>query len=287
MVGQRVVVRRILPGRTGPTGGPAMTDLLGECLEWNATDCLIAPATGEPVRIPLALIVSGKPVPPRASVRQRVPARTIEGLVVDLWDDLEAEPLGEWLLRTAPPRRGRRRKRANSALAMGDPGVGIDRAQRLVRDHYAATGQPALVQVELGGEVDAALGDLGWRPLGVGDADARLASIAGALRGVDEVPDLEFVVDGPRAAARLPDGSEVRVVLHRDYLGIHELQVDPAHRRRGQGRALVAAALEWGAERGALTAWLHVETDNEPAIALYDAFGFRTHHTNRYLTPPD
>ena len=32
VVGERVVVRRLLRGETGPTGGPAFTDLLGTCL---------------------------------------------------------------------------------------------------------------------------------------------------------------------------------------------------------------------------------------------------------------
>jgi hypothetical protein len=32
VVGQRVVVRRVVHGETGPSGGPALTDLLGTCL---------------------------------------------------------------------------------------------------------------------------------------------------------------------------------------------------------------------------------------------------------------
>ena len=72
---------------------------------------------------------------------------------------------------------------------------------------------------------------------------------------------------------------------HRDWLGIHGLQVHPEHRRRGLGTAAIAALLEWGAEQGATTAWLHVETDNTPAEALYERLGFARHHTCRYLRP--
>ena len=36
---------------------------------------------------------------------------------------------------------------------------------------------------------------------------------------------------------------------------------------------MMAALLEWGAEQGASTVWLHVETDNEPALALYAGLG--------------
>ncbi|MDX6326373.1 MAG: N-acetylglutamate synthase, partial [Nocardioidaceae bacterium] len=34
-VGTRVVVRRRLSGRTGPSGGPALTDLLGILDHWG------------------------------------------------------------------------------------------------------------------------------------------------------------------------------------------------------------------------------------------------------------
>jgi N-acetylglutamate synthase len=59
--------------------------------------------------------------------------------------------------------------------------------------------------------------------------------------------------------------------------------VVPEHRGQGHATAMMAALLEWGAEQGATTVWLHVETDNLPALRLYDGLGFVTHHTNRYL----
>jgi ribosomal protein S18 acetylase RimI-like enzyme len=48
----------------------------------------------------------------------------------------------------------------------------------------------------------------------------------------------------------------------------------------------MAELLGWGAERGAMTAWLHVETANAPARALYDGLGFDVHHVCRYFTNP-
>ena len=47
----------------------------------------------------------------------------------------------------------------------------------------------------------------------------------------------------------------------------------------------MAALLEWGAERGATTAYLQVLGHNAPALALYEAMGFTTHHAYAYLTP--
>ena len=71
VVGARVVVRRVLPGETGPSGGPAMTDVIGTCLRWSDDECVVQPETGPAVTIPRRLIVAGKPVPPRPTRRPR------------------------------------------------------------------------------------------------------------------------------------------------------------------------------------------------------------------------
>ena len=52
-----------------------MTDVLGTCLSWGDGICVVQPdaaAGQEPVHIPIADIVSGKPVPPRTPPRLRV-----------------------------------------------------------------------------------------------------------------------------------------------------------------------------------------------------------------------
>jgi ribosomal-protein-alanine N-acetyltransferase len=54
---------------------------------------------------------------------------------------------------------------------------------------------------------------------------------------------------------------------------IHTIGVDPAHQRRGIGRALLRGLLAVADELGA-TVFLEVRTDNEPARALYEAEGF-------------
>ncbi|CAN5368237.1 mycothiol synthase [soil metagenome] len=53
--------------------------------------------------------------------------------------------------------------------------------------------------------------------------------------------------------------------------------VDPDHQREGLGRALMAAGFARLAERGIRTAALYVESDNDPAVALYRDLGFTDH----------
>jgi len=290
VVGKRVVVRRRLPGETGPSGGPAMTDVLGICLSWDGTTCVVAPESGPPVAIPLDLIVTGKLVPPRASIRQRVSPREAERHSLPLWPLVERVRLGEWELRTDPAPVGRLLKRTNSCLAFGDPGMPLPAATAAVRDFYASRGRDPMAQVEIGADVDSALTGLGWTPVPGGDAHFLLTSLAHASRLAGSDVDVEIAEDGPRVrVVRVVDGREVgsgQAAVDRDWLGVHGLVVEPDHRGQGHATAMMAALLEWGAEQGATAVWLHVETDNEAALSLYDALDFRIHHTNRYLSPP-
>jgi N-acetylglutamate synthase len=59
------------------------------------------------------------------------------------WRAPEEDRLGDWLLRAADGFTGR----ANSALAVGDPGRPLDRAAAAVRDWYQARGLPAMIAV--------------------------------------------------------------------------------------------------------------------------------------------
>ncbi len=52
------------------------------------------------------------------------------------------------------------------------------------------------------------------------------------------------------------------------------------------GPRALAGLLDWGASQGATTVWLHVETDNHAALALYGRLGLSAHHELRYLRAP-
>jgi GNAT superfamily N-acetyltransferase len=280
----------VVPGETGPSGGPLLTDVLGVCTSWADGVCTVRPESGELVAISISDIVSGKPVPPRPSIRQRVSVRDAEAHALPLWADVERVALGEWELRSVARPPGRLLKRTNSCLAIGDPGMPVADAVAAVLEFYRARGREPMAQVELDSEHDAALTQLGWTPVPGGDSHFLTASVAHALRGTSDPGEVEIVEDLPRLRAELTiDGTEVGRVsaaLNRDWLGVHGLVVEESHRRSGLGTALMAGVLEWGAEHGASTVWLHVETDNHPALTLYGGLGFRVHHSCRYLAPP-
>lgn len=292
VVGQRVVVRRVLHGETAPTGGPAMTDVLGVCESWEDGVVLVRREDGSTVSIRTADIVSGKPVPPRPSPRLRVSTREAEGHASPHWPGVLREPLGEWELRTEPEPRpepgGRSRKRANSCLAIGDPGVSLAEAALVVEDFYAARSRPAMVQVETDSDEARWFEAAGWTVVPGGDSLFMLGSTSRARRllaGRATEP-ATLRVEGPRARASVSDHADAKAAVDGDWLGFHGLYVASDARRRGLARAVLAELLDWGVEQGATTAWLHVETDNLPAIALYESIGLQVHHGCRYLIAP-
>jgi ribosomal protein S18 acetylase RimI-like enzyme len=80
-----------------------------------------------------------------------------------------------------------------------------------------------------------------------------------------------FVVPAEHGLAGVTD------VLLRDSdtTEIGGMWVYPEHRRRGVGRALLEAAVQWSAKRGASQVTLTVVTSNHEASALYESAGFR------------
>lgn len=294
-----------------------MTDLLGIMESWSDEATTVRGESGELITIALADIVTGKPVPPKPSVRLRVSPEEAERRAVASWPPLVSEPLGEWLLRDSDGFSAR----ASSVLAAGDPGAPFADALRAVRVFYAHRSQPPWVQVVSGSDVDLAFVDAGWVPARPGEADTvfSLASVAGVSRilrasarsdvlvQVSTTADPAWLADDARAAARphaatgvlegpdqvgfvsVRDGVRViakgRIGCGRDddWAGITDVWVDPAHRREGLAVVVLAKLIGWAAERGVSTVYLQVRGDNEPALALYERLGFMAHHAYRYL----
>jgi len=263
-----------------------MTDVLGTCTAWGDGVCVIEPdgegATGA-VTIRIKDIVSGKPVPPRASSRLRVSPGEAQRRALALWPDLETEPLGDWLLRRS---RASTARRANSVLAMVPPGV--EAAYERVVAHYEALGQRPIAAVLPDSAEDALFRDHGW-VLESHDHDTvfQLAGIAAVRRRLPtEVPEAELHVDGHLATARIGDVASGVAAVDGDWAGFRTIEVAPDRRREGLGLAVMSALVGWAAEQGAMTAYLQVLGDNAPALALYERLGFVEHHRYRYLAAP-
>lgn len=180
VVGRRVVVRRLVRGESGPTGGPAFTDVLGVMERWSADTAEVRTESGALVRIAVADIVSGKPVPPRASPRQRISASAAERRALASWPARVVEPLGEWVLRASDGYSAR----ANSVLADGDPGTTFEDALARVRAFYASHDLPAWAQVVVGSPVHRALEEARWQVARPGEDDTlfQLAPVASVVR---------------------------------------------------------------------------------------------------------
>ncbi len=124
--------------------------------------------------------------------------------------------------------------------------------------------------VELAGQVGSEEG--AW--LLTTDAWRSVAEERRYLRAVRRHPDAAVYVaeDGERIVARLSLARDVHPASrHVADLG---LMVAASDRRRGVGRALLEQAVAWAVSIGVSKLELHVFPWNEPAIALYESFGF-------------
>lgn len=67
---------------------------------------------------------------------------------------------------------------------------------------------------------------------------------------------------------------------------VYSIAVNPAHRRRGMAKRIMAAAEAWGGSKGADLMALQVLGTNSPAVELYDALGYDRSYGYSYLEPP-
>ncbi|MFF0205748.1 GNAT family N-acetyltransferase [Streptomyces sp. NPDC005017] len=312
-VGKRVSVRRL---RDAGDSAEKFTDTVGVLTSWDDGVLVITKRDGERVRIEASSLVAGKVVP-AAPARRRGPAASYEELArvsSRAWRPVESERLGAWELRAAAGFT----RRANSVLPLGDPGLPLDDALAAVRRWYGDRGLPAYVQTATGAEgtqelLSAELAERGWvrevsaelwigslAPLAdVGEpGGVSLARTADETwlaryrrRGLSEVA-LRVLGGGPSVwFASVPGEGGVpaaigRLVVDGRWAGFAAVEVDPARRREGLGRAVMAALALRALDEGASAAWLQVETDNVPARALYAGMGFASHHAYHHYRAP-
>jgi len=106
---------------------------------------------------------------------------------------------------------------------------------------------------------------------------------------LDDAKGRLAIVDGMRLHRRHAiiciEGAAAAIGLgtvDRGWLGVFAMRTLPQYRRRGLARSIVAALRDWAASEGAREAYLQVESDNAPAIALYRSLGFVREYSYRY-----
>ena len=154
-VGQRVVVRHRLE-HPDPRTGATLTDVVGDLLDDTARVLVVRTRRGD-VSVPRSAVTALKVLPPRPS-RRGAPHRALsvadlERAMLGAWPAETTDRLGGWVLRSS----GGFTQRASSALAVGDPGLPLDRAVDAVEAWYAERDRPSWVTVPLplGGDVAA------------------------------------------------------------------------------------------------------------------------------------
>ncbi|MGY1772723.1 GNAT family N-acetyltransferase [Blastococcus sp. SYSU D00813] len=238
----------------------------------------------------------------------------LERLAARGWPGWECAELGEWLLRAGGGFTGR----ANSALAVGDPGCPLPEAVDAVTRWYAERDLRPAVQLPgaRARAAGAAFAAAGWErdedvlvltaPLPAGAAtpavpvdlsptpdDAWLAGYRhlgsplppAARRVLTGGGDVVFASVRP-APAPAPPAAVARGVVTDDWLGVSAVTVAEEHRRQGLATAVMGALYTWAAGRGARWAYLQVTASNAPARALYRRDGFIEHHRYHYRRAP-
>jgi N-acetylglutamate synthase len=306
-VGRRVSVRREVEG--------GLTDVLGHLLDVT-DDHLDVLARGEVMTLPTADVTAAKVVPPATPRRGwEVPSVTPDDMQRICWAGWPARDsalLGDWALRAHGGITGR----ANSAMAVGDPGLPVPDALRAVESWYAERLLPPLLQLPLADPANLVMADQGWPRLHV--TVVQVAPIPAVLVGIDRQDDLRAMVErvpssdwrslmhdldtgDPEAHVAILTGPDRvgfatlyrgdqpvgigRVSVEGEWAGVTSVDVAPAARRQGIGSAVMAALLGWAEEQGASSTYLQVRAANPAALKLYDALGYVTHHPYCYRAP--
>jgi len=300
LVGLRVVLRR----RAGVRGGRVVyADILGKLVGVAGEGLSVRRDDGSTVTVPAEDVHRLRAVP-----AGRADILALEAVTARGWPAPETAWLGSWLLRAG----GGWTRRANSALALGDPGMPVPDALDAVRSWYAERGLPALLAVPLPTQAraDHTAARLGWTvdvetevltaPVGAAavHSDVLLSDTLTphweAVYQARTVPPVARRIltapDTVTFASIVRDGQTVAIgrgVVVDDWLGVAAVEVLPGYRRRGLARRLTAGLLGWGAARGAHRCYVQVESANAAALTLYASLGFTRHHRYRNRIAPD
>ncbi|MEO0497314.1 MAG: GNAT family N-acetyltransferase [Pseudomonadota bacterium] len=243
--------------------------------------------------------------------------RRLEAVGLRAWPSQHSKYDGAWLYRLSPTQDGRR---INCVTPL-DPGDDRDIEQRLSQaaTQFHEASRPLIIrQTPLIPErLMASIEQDGWTSEGASVvqscplAKLDLSSANEQLpfkdigrwseqftlirqRNMDQAAPLAEAIAGIEADVGLflmeaDDGTPLATVMavhDGDMVGLFEVAVATSAQRRGLAKSLVLSSLRWAKMRGAKTAWLQVEADNEPALGLYGSLGFTTVYPYRYWRAP-
>jgi N-acetylglutamate synthase len=239
----------------------------------------------------------------------------IEETCFNAFPSLRQVLFGDWLLRFSAGLS----RRANSANPLRSEAAGMAAAIIAAEALYRAQGLPTIFRVPSIADpaLDRELAARGYGSEGescvlYGAIDALAASVDPGVH-LEEAPEPEWLL----AMARLQNHTAAQRAIYRRIVGaiaiparfallsidgmpaalaygaIHDgllcyesVITDPARRRQGCSRRVIASLAAWARDSGATGACLQVEAGNMPARALYHSFGLAERYRYHYRREP-
>jgi N-acetylglutamate synthase len=289
--------------------------IVGEIVEADEQQWSVRRRDGSVAVVDVATIEAQREVPPGRSATSTV--AEVQQVAAFGWRARETVRMGDWLLRASSGFT----QRANSVLAVGEPGVDIDLALDRAADWYAERGLPLLVMQSDGGSAEGLVERLaarGCEPrsethLMTGEVAHVLRAMPGAVAAtgldvrLEDAPDDVWYACYAESARPLTDAGRLvmeehpavvfaslregdravavaRAAVDERWTGLFAVAVVGDRRRQGLGAAVTLAALKEAARRGGRHVYLQVEAHNAPAVELYRRLNLRVHHDYRYWT---
>ena len=295
-VGQRVTIRM-----HDPEGG--YRDILGTL----QTPTTIRKKDGSIVSFDPARIALWRKIQPRVDRAGKgsplsIRINEIERAASATWPAAVQVALGDWILRAT----GKFTMRANSVLAIGEPGIEIQAAIGKAIEFYNEQGLTPTFHIALPiyVELDTLLESQGWSEKVVVHVMVADIVVGGLNQGTigawefsarpsDEWIELqsdegarEIMERYPAIYAGLRIGDHLvavgRAANFEKWTVLTRLFVRPDFRGKGLGKDLVTALLNEASKQGATKAILQVDSKNANAISLYKKMGFTLHHAYKY-----
>ncbi len=316
-IGTRVVVRHRMAA-PDPLSGATLTDVVGDLVGADDEVLVVATRRGDVrVPTGSVEVVHPVPPRParRGAPHRALSVEDLERVMVGAWPAMETARLGDWVLRASrgftnransamtagsPGRAldtavddverwyGERGLPANVCVAgpVGFSVPGDDLAALLLGRGYVprvVTRCLTAATSEVAARTSAVAPD-GVRVRTSEDLDDAWLDAYRGYREVDDVAARAVLTGSPAqdlATATDADGAVVgigRLGVAAAWGGVAAMWVAPEARRRGVAGAVLGALAARATARGLRSLHLQTDTDNAPALALYERHGFVPHH---------